>query len=36
MVFGKTVHQAILLAGVQVLREFAFKVLNQSRNETAH
>jgi hypothetical protein len=36
MVFGKTVHQAILLAGVQVLREFAHEVLNRSQNETAH
>ena len=33
---GQTAHQAILLAGIQFLREIAYAVLNPQQNETPH
>jgi hypothetical protein len=35
-VLGKTVHQTILLAGIQVLREIAYATLNRHGNEAPH
>ncbi len=35
-VYGRTLHQVILLAGVQVLREYADVILNQAKGGAAH
>ncbi|MET4190629.1 MULTISPECIES: hypothetical protein [unclassified Bradyrhizobium] len=34
--YGGTLIQAVVLAGVQVLREFSYDLLNSKRGETAH